>query len=54
MAKSIIDRMILALGNKLFSHEPKTPEELKYYLKYGEHWHQKCYPHKYTNSTGPK
>lgn len=53
MAKGIVERMIRVLGDKLFLHKPKTPYDMKYYLKYGpERWHQKAYPHKYTRSTG--
>lgn len=52
MAAGIIERMIRVLFKK---KEPKTPREMKYFLKYGDPlWHQKCYPHKYTNSTGAR
>ena len=52
MARRGIKQMI----RDLFKKEPRTPREMKYYLKYGDEgfWHQKCYPHKYTNSSGAR
>lgn len=39
--------------NALFrKHREKKRKEFTAKLKYGEDWHQKLYPHKYTGRTG--